>query len=167
MKKIKKSTGSEKKLEEWTEDIPSLTMEQIINRTQLSRYLILKFCKKNNLKPKRKPRSKCLHQTTKERLDKIKNIQTSKKTQKQLAKILGFKGRASRQACSNFLKKHNILFKLSKKNSMTQDRLFIISEIKDIKSMDIQEIASKLLFDDKNAIQYTRRFLKQHNINIK
>ena len=141
--------------------IPKKTYEYIQAKTGLSYYLINKYCNENNIKPKRQSRP--LSNLTKKRLEKVSKINASKKTQKQIAEILGFKTRTS---CYNFIKKHNIEYKLSHKNSVSQKRLDILAGIKKLKKMSVEDIADKLRFEGKYSNQYTRKFLKDNNIDI-
>ena len=155
-----------KKIEDFHDMIPDHTYEYLQARTNLSYLAILTYCKKHNLKPKRK---KHLHATTLSQLQKISKIDTTQKTQKQLSIILRTKKNPlTRQATSVFLKRHNIEFKDSRQRTHTTKRLAKIKKIGvELKKMDLWDIADLLEFEGEYALNYTTRFLKKHNIEYK
>jgi len=157
------------KIEDFHDLIPDHTYEWLQARTNLSYLAILTYCKKHNLKPKRKKRRKHLHLTTLKQLKKISKINTKQMTQKQLSIILrSKKNPLSRQATSIFLSKHKIEFKDSRQRSKTTKRLDKIKTSGvELKKMDMWDIADLLEFEGEYALNYTTRFLKKHNIEYK
>lgn len=109
-------------------------------------------------------KKKASHKKTQQRLDALKRIDTSKKTQDELAKILGYSGPEKRKATSIFLKRHNIPFMPSRGRIMHK-RLEAIKKIKNIEQKSIMDIAKVLGFHSVYAAHNTRRFLKQHDID--
>lgn len=165
MARIKEKKANEI-LDKIKNEIPNNTFEYLHAKTQLSYYAIRRYCKQNNIELKRKKRNKSLHHMTTKKLKKLSKIDTTKKTQKQLAKILGGKKPLTRQACSKFLKKHNIKFKKSDKNTITEDRLKKINDLCESKrkQMDVLDYADLLGFEGYYALPYATRFLKKNNI---
>ena len=153
-------------LDKIKDEMPNNTFEYLHAKTQLSYYAIRRYCKQNNIELKRKKRNKSLHHMTTKKLKKLSKIDTTKKTQKQLAKILGGKKPLSRQGCCIFLKKHKIEYKKSDKDTITEQRLKKINGLSETekKQMDVLDYADLLGFEGYYAIQYATRFLNQHKI---
>lgn len=145
-------------LKKYNQVIPNTTYNELIEKTQLSRYLIRQYCMFNNLKPKQNVTE---DKRTKQKLELLKKIDTSKKTQNELSKILGYE---TRQAISIFLKKHKIKYKPSNKNSVTKKRIEKLEQIgiKKLRQMNIYDIADILDFEGENVYLYTSRFLRTH-----
>ena len=153
-----------KKLEDIKQQIQTKTYKDLIIITGLTYNVIHEYCKQNNLKTKR-TRKQYFHPATTERLKILSDIDTSKKTQSQLAKILKFK-KNPKQMCSIFIKKHNIKYKISNKNAITNKRLDVLSKI-NCDEKYIEELSNILWFNGEYYRANTIRFLEKHNIKYK